>query len=460
MFEKQVDFAILFDILTENVMEDIMKILFISYHFAPENIIGALRPTKLVKYFLKNGNTVDVITSEKTDSSGAVIPDGIRNLKCIGQTKLCEKICNIPVRFAGAKTPKTTVSGSGESQTKNNNTSKSLKSEIRKNILFSFRYYHFLSFLHQFKKSLKEYKDEDYDCIYSSFGPLPSILCAMYAKKCFPKAKWICEFRDPIVVEGIPSMYRYNLQQIQNKACKKADAIVAVSQGYLDRITKGKYPSKSFMIPNGYDEDDLAIIDAEPKNSVLKITYVGSLYSGKRDLSPLFRAIRELSNEKSVDSEKIIFDYAGGDYDVVKNQANLFDVTHCLNNNGVLSRKDCIELQQKSHILVLSTWNTKGEEGVFPGKFLEYMLMKRPIVAVVDGDLANSEVKKVMNEANLGVCYEASNAETDIKELKSYIKMQYDNVVNGNSVYYNPNENVVDRYNYENIIRKIEDLIK
>ena len=41
------------------------KILFISYYFQPDNVIGALRATKLVKFLTRDFNCVcDVITVE------------------------------------------------------------------------------------------------------------------------------------------------------------------------------------------------------------------------------------------------------------------------------------------------------------------------------------------------------------------------------------------------------------
>ena len=38
-----------------------MRILIISYYFAPQNAIGAVRPTKLAKYLSRLGHEVTVI---------------------------------------------------------------------------------------------------------------------------------------------------------------------------------------------------------------------------------------------------------------------------------------------------------------------------------------------------------------------------------------------------------------
>lgn len=151
---------------------------------------------------------------------------------------------------------------------------------------------------------------------------------------------------------------------------QKADYIVTVSNGYLNRICKGRYEDKSFMIPNGYDLKDKPKSEIILDNSILKLTYVGALYLGKRDLSPIFKAIKELNDENKVDANKIVFEYAGTEFVTLKNQAEQYSVDSILNDNGVLSRKDCLKLQFSSHALILSTWNTKGEEGVFLVSFL------------------------------------------------------------------------------------------
>lgn len=52
------------------------KILIVSYLFAPENAIGALRPTKLAKYLSLKGNTVDIVTiSTKTKIDEILVND-------------------------------------------------------------------------------------------------------------------------------------------------------------------------------------------------------------------------------------------------------------------------------------------------------------------------------------------------------------------------------------------------
>ena len=111
-------------------------------------------------------------------------------------------------------------------------------------------------------------------------------------------------------------------------------------------------------------------------------------------------------------------------------------------------------------MLILATWNTEKECGVFPGKLLEYMLIGKPIVTTVTGDVPDSEVAQVVREGNLGIVYEEVNSEADFAKLKEYILTQYNYKVSGKELPFNPEQSVLDRYNYDTIIKRIEALIE
>ena len=411
-----------------------MKILIISDLFYPTNEIGALRPTKIAKKLSESGYQVDVYTRYKCDFSYCSTLYGFEELPnpCIN----------------------TVINKKSNGRIKN----KGLMYQLKRSYRASRSLKRSRGMLLNFKNWLKDKKNNEYDVVFSTFGPLSSLWCGLYYKKKNPSVKWICDFRDPIKDENTPLIYSSCFRRMEKNACKKADAIVAVSNGYLKRITNGKFKDKAYMIPNGYDESDFSL-NIEPANDKLTIAYVGTLYEGLRDLSPIFRAIKELVNENVIDKEKIVFKYAGNDTATITQQANKYDMEQIIKSVGKIPRKECLELQFSSNILVLSTWNNKGEEGVFPGKFLEYMLIKKPIISIVDGNIGNSEVTNVMKEGNLGVTYESVNGEKDFKILKEYIKNQYFNFINKNQLDFSPNQEVLNRYNYKMIIKQIEGLI-
>lgn len=415
------------------------KILLVSYLFAPNNRIGAVRPTKIAEYLIRDGYEVDVFTYGYTDE------DSFNAGECFSRKYV---INDKPVEQKEYK---------------------SFPRKKKDSIIIHKLKRHYVTYLARkreksFVKSfIKQYEStlcqNSYDVLITSFGPLSSIEVGLYVKKKNPKIKWICDFRDPIVVSQTPELYLPFFKYMQNKACKNADKIIAVSNGYLDRICGGKYNDKAVMIPNGYDVKDVCKSNICVVNDKLVLTYVGALYGGKRDLSPVFCSISELVDEGFVDKNKIVFNYAGTEFFVAENQARAYNINDILTNNGRLGREACLNLQNSSHALVLSTWNDKREYGVFPGKFLEYMLMRKPIISVVDGNLGNSEVSQVIKEGNLGVSYEAVNKAEDLSGLKAYIYELYKCIVQSGEISYSPIQQVLDRYNYETIIKRVEDLI-
>lgn len=417
-----------------------MKVLIISDLFYPNNSIGAVRPTKIAKKLLENGHQVDVFTRYRVSESE------------IKHTKMCSRLVAIEDYNPPSKNAKISTK--------------------KKNKVYEKAYRFYLNilsikkakkFCDAFKKLSLEnefLKDSDYDAVFSTFGPLSSLFCGMYYKKLFPNVKWICDFRDPVVVRYTTFLAKPFYKYYQRKACKLADSIVAVSYGYLELICGGKYRDKAYMIPNGYDLDDLQFSEKKVNNNdVLNITYVGSLYNGDRDVSVLFKAIKELIDEGKINKEKIKVNYAGKEYSVICRQADTYDLSEIVVDNGLLSREACLKLQFSSDALLLCTWNDKNEYGVFPGKFLEYMLIGKPIISITNGELPNSEVTRVTREGEFGIAYETATHSTDYAQLKSYINKCYEEWSACGTITFSPKTEVLERYDYRTIIKRIEMLI-
>lgn len=421
------------------------KILIISYFFFPSINIGAVRPSKIAQKLTKEGYEVDVFTRYQ-------IKDG--------KDKYCRNLYSFESNDTYDSLPaQTTLQKTG----------------IKKFVFEKFGGLYKLLF--KFKASLeanlrdkrmvKAFKEFDksnkkqYDAVFSTFGPLGSLLCGMYYKKKHPHVKWICDFRDPAVVSQLGPLRKIYMRIKEQQACRTADEIVAVSDGYIDRICGEKYKDKRHMIPNGYDKDDLKFnLEVSDSSSCLELVYVGVLYGGMRDITPVFQALLELKKEDKINMKKIRFNYAGTDFGNLLKQAECYGLADIIVNHGVLSREECLKLQFSSDLLMLATWNDKKEYGVFPGKMLEYMLIGKPIVTTVTGNVPDSEVANVIREGNLGVVYEAVNSNEDIKKMKDYLKKAYDHKVNGDIIPFAPNKNVLERYDYHSVIKKIKNLIE
>lgn len=446
------------------------KILILCYFYAPINEIGSIRPAKISKYLSRKGYNINVICidNDKLPVDNQLNEDikGVHVTR-IPHSNMVNRFITEDGLFRGKKKNSNNKEKSNDDINRRKehvskkqgvkkgvNYIKSLLRQFLYNYIIQFDFY--IQFKKYFKNHIEEFKE--YDFVFSTFGPISSVLCGMYVKRKIKNIKWISDFRDPMTLESLPLLYNKFNKYIQDKACKKSDIITTVSHGYHKRICGNLYKEKSYVITNGFDREDSKIEISNDCDLKFSMTYVGLLYGGKRNLSPIFKAIRSLINQKIIDKSDIVFNYAGRESSVIINQACKYGLEDTILNHGQVSRKESIRLQEKSRFLVLSTWNNRGEEGVFPGKFLEYMLINKPIISVVDGNLLNSEVTSVMNEANLGVSYEAINHVNDYKKLEDYIKEEYLRYKKGLGTKFNPNKKVIDRYDYENVVNQIEEL--
>ena len=421
------------------------KVLIVSDFFFPAANIAAVRPSKIAKRLTADGYCVDVFTRYPIgegageycnkcfsfqSGSALNVMKKESNRKKTGIKKLLFE--NFSLFYKGLFKIKNTV----ETNRKNKQMLNAFKAFVAEN-------------------------PQEYDAVFTTFGPVGSLLCGLYYKKKFPQVKWICDFRDPAVVSQCGPLKNFFRRLKEQKSCKLADEIVTVSNGYKKRICGDKYTEKRHMIPNGYDRADMVYSGEKAEASdKLSLAYVGIFYGFMRDLRPVFRAIKELVDEGLADKDKICINYAGSDNRTILAQAEECSVKDFIVTHGVLAREDCLKLQFGSDILLLSTWNTEKECGVFPGKLLEYMLIGKPIVTTVTGDVPDSEVAQVVREGNLGIVYEEVNGKEDFAKLKEYILTQYNYKVNGKELPFNPEQSVLDRYNYDTIIKRIEALIE
>lgn len=423
--------------------KDKKSILIISYYFSPNGEVGAIRPSKVAELLAIDGYEVSVFTNGLSRNDGGfIIKTPIDVFRIINERSLQEDY--------------------------NHHKNKTVVFNAKRNIIiYSLKqhYRYFLDFRKDFKfyKQFKIYytkrKEKEYDVIYTTANPISTIFCGLFLKKRCSSIKWICEFRDPLVDEATPLLFRGFLSLLQRYSCRKCDNIVSVSEGYLKRICKRHSDQiKAHMIPNGYDLRD-RIMGKRNDSTKMRFVYVGSLYEGRRDISPLFNALSDLIKSDLIDDSLISVEYAGNDFAYLLAQANQYGLDGIIVNHNRLSHQQCIKLQLESHILILSTWNNKGEEGVFPGKFLEYMLINKPIINLVSGELCNSEVTRVIEEGKLGISYEEATSREDFIRLSEYILECYQQFLDDGEVLFKPNQNVIDRYDYRKIISKFEEII-
>ena len=348
-----------------------MKILFITYFFAPYNCIGAVRTTRTVEKLIEMGHDVRVITAKDQHL--------IKNLS----SEVPEKKI-IRTRWADLEKPIYSLLGhSNVLSLKSNIHKKSFKSILLNFLNGIFQrvisipdkhigwYFHAV---HESKRTINAGWVPD--VIFASATPYTSLMIAKNISKYFG-IPWVGELRDL----WADNHYGYGWwvdRKIEQLTLKTASALVTVSNP-LNEILQKKYPKiKVSTILNAYDKKDFSNEYEIKSNSKLNIVYTGAIYSGKRDPSPLFEA---LNLHKSLQNFFNI-DFYGNDLGYVSSLIEKYNLHDCVKVHGSVSRNEALQYQKKSSVLLLLTWDNPNEKGVLTGKLFEYIGSSKPILSI------------------------------------------------------------------------------
>lgn len=426
-----------------------MKILIVSRLFFPNNAIGAVRPTNIAKELSRLGNEVT-----------CVIEGGDFSEDWLNAVQLLKVNSGIIGRMRNKHAIAIQKKVSTVSKCKSASRQKSLRARIKYHISqMLYIMDEFEWFINAKKAILMILKTKAIDCIITSYGPISTIWVGQCIKKKKPGIKWLLDLRDPLDSVSQVWWRIYCGKKIQKRALKTADYITTVSTSLCERFKDilyefGRTGSNISVIENGYEHCDA--LDESQNDGILRLAYTGQLYSGKRDFSALFEAIDVIERECGLLALEI--HYAGNGYDSILQQAEGHISAKYIINHGLVSRKEAQKIQEKCDIMCVLSWNTEREKGVITGKFPEYLRLKKPILALISGELPNAELSQRIENLNVGFSYEYSDA-SDFEGMLMWLKNAILCKKIGKPILENIDEQGIKEYAYPNLIRKMQDII-
>lgn len=436
-----------------------MRALIIFYSFAPQNNCASIPNTKLVKYLEHEDINITLITNAllpDMEVDESLLPDNVKKLRRfeVHRSKLY-------LSTVAAMRRNATNSGVKLKMKAEKRPFRAKIVSVIKSTYFRLSGLDWKIAARQVVK--KELHGEHFDVVYSSYPALGTHVLAEYVIQEGIADKWIADFRDPMYYTEYDKHRYQKKMRVQHKIEKKADHIVVVSEGAKEKFLFDDVPeSKITYLPNGYDPDDFDAenISLRQESQVLRFFYAGQLYAGKRNLSALFRAVSELVNENAVDPNHVRFEYAGNEWPVFEQFADQYSMKDCCVNYGFVTRQKVMDIMSEIDCSVVATHNTATDQGVVTGKVFELLLVGKPIVTLVGGDLPNSELGRIVKECSAGVVYEEANAEADYYHLKQWLKEVYAQKQTEGKIASSLNKEARDRYNYQNIAKQLYGIMK
>ena len=241
------------------------------------------------------------------------------------------------------------------------------------------------------------------DLIYSS-GPPQSGHVAAARLSASLGVPWIAELRDLWV--GDPYIDRHPIihalhERMARKTLAKAAAYVVVTKSAADYM-KANARAPVVISYNGFDPQDFAGLEtAEP------IVHAGVIYPGRRDPTPLFKAIAALGDEgKRI--RCLFYHDANGSVAIL---ADRYGIRQSVEIRDAIPRAEILRVERQADILLECRWQDPAGDGVIPGKLFEYIGARRPILSI--GSLTG-EAAEIVRVNKFGL---ASNDPGEIRTM-------------------------------------------
>lgn len=392
------------------------KILIISTAFAPKNVIGSIRPTKLAKYLTRLGHEVAVI-------SPYLPPDAPRDQLLMSpeitqQAQLQVSYTQLHNLLGSKYRQDTKASGTGAS---------AARSGWKGSAIGLYKHVQEWLWARKARGALRELAgQEGFDAVISTYPNYGPHWLAAWARRRGHARRWVADFRDPMAYEWLGPLLGPVNRRLQSQAERQADAVVTVSQDLMEKFPIAGNGARLHWLPNGFDPEDLQGLKARDMpvpdpQSPLVFSYAGGLYAGQRDLRPFFLALRELVDAGALREGDVRLDYAGADGAILRGYAEAVGLAGMARDLGLLVRREALALQQRADCALIATHNTKTDRGILTGKVYECLMIGNPILALVAGDVPNSELGQLIKRVQAGAVYEAARHQQDFPALKAFI---------------------------------------
>lgn len=363
-----------------------MKILIVAPFFPPKNGIAPLRPYSWAKFFALLGHDVTVLTTRKVPQENPL------ELPCDGFAVIEVSVPGMAwaTKFLGSpiqNQPQDSLVSDHmpwHKHIKNLLIRAIRKLQQHNGILYACR----MPEIHDFWAipAYKKVSSQHWDIVISTAWPYSAHWIGWWLKVRGHTKKWVADWRDLWTDNHLyPGLQPFTLFEkwLEKKFNRSADLITTVSEPLANKLRQ-QSGNKVAVIYNGFDPDDydrLPNARAFPDDGKFRIVYTGTIYSGKRDPSPLFEAIRklDLAGKISSDTLEVLF---AGKAQHLETTIRQQSVSHYVRTLGTLPRENALRMQRDANALLFLEFEAPGVEGILTGKLFEYLYAPPPILAI------------------------------------------------------------------------------
>lgn len=347
-----------------------MRILYLHQYFNTRESAGGTRSYEFSRLWIKNGHSVDIITSD------GFIQDDLKTDQVIEQNIDGINVTAIPVSYS--------------------------------NYMSSFkRIKSFLSFM--YKSTKIGLKKKDYDVIYATSTPLTIAITALIISK-IKKKPFVFEVRDlwpeaPVQMGIIKSkIVIFMLKKLEFYTYKKAKHVISLSPGMQEGVLEAALPiEKSTVVPNCSDLELFKKANDESSlHSQLSARLDGkfvAIHAGSMgEANGLDYIVKAAKKLKDWNQNDIIIILTGDG--MTRPRLEKYCEDNNLNNvlfTGEISKKDMPNMISKANITITSFKNLPILATNSPNKFFDSLAASKPVIVN-----SNGWTKNIVEEEEIG----------------------------------------------------------
>lgn len=399
-----------------------MKILIVSWYFPPVNTIGAVRTGKFARFLVERSHEIGVVAGRDwghPETMPLSVPlDRLVYARSIDVNAPPRRIAQL-VKGLG-NTSKAAPGSDGVTASQEPGKASRLRP-------LNDLYMHATNFPDNrigwlpgaYRGCLRLCREWKPDLIFASGPPFTAHVVAQLVSRRLG-IPWIAELRDRWADDPYDELPAWRVradQWLECRVLRTARGLVTVSEPWAE-LYRQRYGKPLAMILNGYDPSDFDFPPTEdltPPFLPLVIGYTGGIYTGKRDPTPLFQAIRQLG----ADSSQIRIQFCGTDPSTVWPVAERAGIARQIEVLPAVPYRQSLEFQRRSDVLLLMQWNDPREQGSCPGKLFEYIASLRPVLVL---GLENGVPATIVRQRQAGFC--ANDPEAIAAQLRIWLEQK------------------------------------
>lgn len=354
------------------------KVLVITYYWPPAGGPGVQRWLKFTTYMHEFGLDPIVVVPKNTNYP---IIDEVLTKEVHQELKIIELPIFEPYKIASL------FAGKKSKRISKGVIQKRMKQSLSERVLLWIRGNFFIPDARKFwvkptVRFLEKYVAEHSIKKVITTGPPHSVHLIGLGLQKQTKVQWIADFRDPWTTIGYHNKLKLSAsskkkhQQLEKQVLQAADKLIVTSI-----TTRKEFEQKTQKpircITNGFDGGFVA----KKLDSNFTISHIGTLLTD-RNPNGLWQALQELVKENTAFAENLKIQLIGVVGEEVLASLREYNLEKYVDYLGYQPHEKILGYQFKSQVLLLAEIDSEKTKGIIPGKLFEYMMAKRPILAL------------------------------------------------------------------------------